>query len=273
MQRSRYSCALAGRLFGFLAVLVVWTMSPAAMAEPEFPGLTGRVVDGAAILSADQERDLTAKLADLEAKTTDQFVIVTLTSLQGYEIEDFGYQLGRHWAIGQEDKNNGVLLIVAPTERAVRIEVGYGLEGLLTDALSRIIIERAILPHFRAGNMAEGVLAGSADILETLTDGELTIEHASPAGADQRNVGFRGVDSSDTPLQTRRPSSLPPVWWFLWFGFVIIFAFISHRNGGSIGGGSWSHRSGGWSSSSGSRGGGFSGGGGSFGGGGASGRW
>ena len=86
---------------------------------------------------------LTQKLADLEAKTTDQLVVVTLKSLQGTSIEDFGYQLGRHWRIGQKDKNNGVLLIVVPDERKVRIEVGYGLEGSLTDAVSRLIIENA----------------------------------------------------------------------------------------------------------------------------------
>ena len=99
-----------------------------------FPTLSGRVVDEANILDASTRAALTEKLAALEAKTTDQLVVVTLKSLQGTSIEDFGYQLGRHWKVGQQGKNNGVLLIVAPSERKVRIEVGYGLEGTLTDA-------------------------------------------------------------------------------------------------------------------------------------------
>src|SRR5215510_9002444 len=104
-----------------LAVTVAWSL--------DFPRLTGRVVDEAGILDPQTKAALEQKLADFEAKTTGQFVVVTLKSLQGTSIEDYGYQLGRAWGIGQKDKNSGVLLIVAPNERKVRIEVGYGLEG------------------------------------------------------------------------------------------------------------------------------------------------
>src|SRR5260370_40538125 len=97
-----------------------------------------------------------------------QVVVVTLKSLQGLSIEDFGYQLGRHWGIGQKDENTGALLIVAPNEHKVRIEVGYGLEGTLTDALSRAIIERDIVPAFKRGDLNGGVLAGTAAILRVL---------------------------------------------------------------------------------------------------------
>jgi uncharacterized protein len=96
-------------------------------------------------------------------------VVVTLKSLQGTSIEDFGVELGRHWRIGQKDKNNGALLIVAPNERKVRIEVGYGLEGALTDAVSRLIIENAITPRFRAGDFAGGITRGVDDIISVLT--------------------------------------------------------------------------------------------------------
>ena len=106
---------------------------PAATAQPKFPPLTGRVVDEAQLLSPADEQELTSTLADLEAKSSDQLVIYTTNSLQGYEIEDFGYQLGRAWQIGQKDTNNGVLLIVAPKDRKVRIEVGRGLEPQLHD--------------------------------------------------------------------------------------------------------------------------------------------
>src|ERR1700730_13511382 len=135
----------------------------------EFPALAGRVVDEANVLDAATRAALTDKLAALEAKTTDQLVVVTLKSLQGTSIEDFGVQLGRHWQIGQKDKNNGVLLIVVPSERRVRIEVGYGLEGTLTDAVSRLIIENGIIPRFRANDFAGGVTRGVDDIISVLT--------------------------------------------------------------------------------------------------------
>ena len=134
-----------------------------------FPPLTGRVVDGASILDPATKQALEQKLADFETKTSGQFVVVTLKSLQGTSIEDFGYQLGRYWQIGQKDKNSGVLLIVAPNERKVRIEVGYGLEGNLTDAVSRLIIENAILPRFRANDYAGGIRRGVDDIIQAAT--------------------------------------------------------------------------------------------------------
>ena len=115
-----------------------------------FPPLTGRVVDEAGILDSATKDALERKLADFESRTTGQLVVVTLKSLQGTSTEDYGYQLGRHWQVGQKDKNSGALLIVAPNERKVRIEVGYGLEGNLTDAVSKLIIENSILPRFKA---------------------------------------------------------------------------------------------------------------------------
>src|SRR5690606_22456892 len=121
-----------------------------------------------------------------EQKSTDQLVVVTVPSLQGYEIEEYGYQLGRHWGIGQKDKDNGVLLIVAPNERKVRIEVGRGLEPIVTDLMSKIIIENAILPEFRRGNYGAGIRAGVRDITATLLgDAEAVKERA------------RGLDGGD----------------------------------------------------------------------------
>jgi uncharacterized protein len=134
-----------------------------------FPELSGRVVDEAGILDAPTRAALTQSLADLEQKTTDQLVVVTLKSLQGTSIEDYGYQLGRRWQIGQKDKSNGVLLIVAPSERKVRIEVGYGLEGTLTDAISKLIIENSILPRFKVADYAGGIKRGVEDIIQVLS--------------------------------------------------------------------------------------------------------
>ena len=137
--------------------------------SPTYPQLTGRVVDDADLLSAADIAELDADLKALEDKSSDQVVVVTLPSLQGYTIEDFGYQLGRHWGIGTKEKDNGVLLIVAPNERKVRIEVGRGLEPLLTDAMSNVIINGAILPRFRTGDYAGGIKEGVKGIELVLT--------------------------------------------------------------------------------------------------------
>src|ERR1700730_9089973 len=134
-----------------------------------FPELTGRVVDDAGILDPATKAALEQKLSDFETKTTGQLVVVTLKSLQGTSIEDYGYQLGRRWQIGQKDKNNGVLLIVAPNERKVRIEVGYGLEGTLTDAITKLIIENSILPRFKVADFSGGIKRGVEDIIQVLS--------------------------------------------------------------------------------------------------------
>src|SRR6201999_1872790 len=153
----------------FIAVLIAFLFSALpAMAAPTFPTLTGRVVDDAHILSDATKASLTQQLEDLENRTSRQLVVVTLPSLQGYEIEDYGYQLGRAWGIGQKKLNNGVLFIVAPNEKRVRIEVGYGLEPILTDALSSVILNSAVVPKFRQGDMQGGVVAGTDAIVQQL---------------------------------------------------------------------------------------------------------
>ncbi|HYE45631.1 MAG TPA: TPM domain-containing protein, partial [Caulobacter sp.] len=150
-----------------LALLVL--AAPALAAAPAFPRLEGRVVDQANMLSPATEADLTRKLEALETSTGRQLVVVTLPTLQGLEIEDYGYRLGRAWGIGEAKADNGVLLIVAPNQRAVRIEVGYGLEPVLTDALTSVILQSAVLPKFRAGEMEAGVVAGTEALITQLT--------------------------------------------------------------------------------------------------------
>src|SRR5262249_48798656 len=142
----------------------------AALAQTfAFPALTGRVVDEAGIVDAGTRAALTEKLAALEAKTTDQLVVATVRSLQGTSVEDYANRLFRHWQLGQGAKNNGVLLLVAPNERRVRIEVGYGLEGTLPDAVGKLIAENAILPRFRANDFAGGITRGVDDVIQVLT--------------------------------------------------------------------------------------------------------
>src|SRR5580698_96907 len=171
------------------AILVAWLCLICACAAQTltFPALSGRVVDEAGILDAPARAALTQSLADLEQKTTDQLVVVTLKSLQGTSIEDYGYQLGRRWKIGQKDKDSGAMLIVAASEREVRIEVGYGLEGTLTDAATKVIIENAILPRFRTGDFAGGIRSGVADIIQLLGGATSTQQGPSAsAPADTR---------------------------------------------------------------------------------------
>ena len=136
------------RWWGWLAAALLLLFAAPAEAQ-DFPKLTGRVVDSANLLSPADEGELTQKLEALETASTRQLVVVTTPDLQGYDIADYGYRLGRAWKIGQDESNNGTLLIVAPNERKVRIEVGYGLEPILTDALSSVIIQTQILPRFR----------------------------------------------------------------------------------------------------------------------------
>ena len=254
------SSAMVARLPVVVTLLLTLFLSAPVLAALTFPPLTGRVVDQADIIPADVEARLTDKLAALEAKTTDQLVVVTLKSLDGTDIADYGYQLGRHWAIGQKDKNNGVLLIVAPNERAVRIEVGYGLEGDLTDAVTRLIIENAIIPRFKAGDMPDGIERGVDDIIQVVS---------GDAAAFKERAAQRPENSNPSDI-------FFSLFIFLLIAFLLLRMMRGRRRrrgpwGWTVGP-TWSSGSGsGWSS--GSSGGGFSGGGGSFGGGGSSGRW
>jgi len=245
------------RLLLILFLLIL--SSPALASEPKFPPLTGRVVDDAGVLNASTQSQLTDVLAAHERSTGQQVVVVTLDSLQGYTIEDYGYQLGRYWGIGQKGKNTGAILIVAPKEHKVRIEVGYGLEGTLTDAASRTIIENDILPSFKGGDFNAGILAGTTSILKVL-GGDASVQ---PSGAESGT-------SADT-------NNSAPVWPLLLFVAIWLLVIILRRRmGPAYGQRSYGYYGGGGFGAGGfggGSGGGFSGGGGSFGGGGASGGW
>ena len=144
-----------------LILLYVALLLPAAAQAQTFPALTGPVVDQANILPPESEARITQKLIALKAQSQRQVTVVTLASLEGYEISDYGYRLGRHWGLGDKARNDAAILIVAPTDRKLRIEVGYGLEPVLTDGLSFLIINRQIVPRFKAGDMPGGIEAGT----------------------------------------------------------------------------------------------------------------
>lgn len=235
------------RFAAFLLLAALCWVCP-AVAGLNFPPLTGRVVDQANILPPAVQNQLTQALVAHEQKTGEQVVVATLQSLDGTDIADYGYQLGRAWGIGQKGKNNGVLLIVAPNERAVRIEVGYGLEGKLTDANTSIIIQQIILPKFRAGDLPGGVVAGTTAILQVL-------------GGD-----VSGLPQKEKFLSASAEWRMRVVAWLI---LLIIFVVIFRRNNNDDD--FWMNGPG--PGSGGGSGGGFSGGGGSFGGGGSSGKW
>ena len=236
--------------------LLLWLFIATAQALT-FPALSGRVVDEGQMLDPATRQQLTQTLEAHEKATGEQVVVVTVPDLQGTPIEDFGYQLGRAWGIGQKDKNTGALLIVARDDRKLRIEVGYGLEDRLTDAQSSVIINQVITPAFKTGNYNQGISDGVGAILQVLGGTAL----AEPAYASGQGGGdFMGEH--------------PGVVLLLFLLFVVVVAacqFYGICNSG--GGGSRSGGFGGGGFGGGGGGGGFRGGGGSFGGGGASGGW
>lgn len=259
------------RRMGLIAILLVVVLAVLQLAAPafaqtatgpSFPPLTGRVTDAAGVLPADVAAALESRLKTLEDSTGTQLVVATVADLEGYEIDEYGYQLGRTWGIGQKDRNTGAILLVAPAQRKLRIEVGYGLEGTLTDAMSSQIIRRTIVPRFKAGDMAGGIVAGADELIQLL---QLPPDQQALAAANAAQTQGKGDDS-------------PGLGALVWLIIIIVWMFLASRPGkrgrrrgpvtvwGPGIGGSWG--GGGFGG-----GGGFSGGGGSFGGGGASGGW
>lgn len=249
------------------ALLFVLCAGLVQAAEPEFPRLDGRVTDAAGVLSPEIRERITGKLKAHEDKSGDQLVVATVPNLQGLTVEDYANRLFRAWKLGETKRNNGALLLVAPTDRKVRIEVGYGLEGAITDAVSKVIITTAIIPKFKQGDIPGGIEAGAEAILSIM---------AGDAEQWQRRA----------PVRSDSVNGIEVVFWIVLILFLIVIVW--RMNGGGGPGGRRRGRggmivfpmpsSGGWSGGfSGGGGGfsdgGFSGGGGSSGGGGASGDW
>jgi uncharacterized protein len=224
-----------------------------------YPALTGRIVDQANIISADTRSSIEPKLVDLETKSEIQLVVATISSLEGQEIEPYANELFRSWKLGEKAKNNGVLLLVAPNEHRVRIEVGYGLEGTLTDALSKVIIANAITPRFKTGDFSGGISRGVDDIITVLTTDASEWQQRPSLRLDNQQTTDPTnwlLIAASIILVTLLIVSPGFRWLFLNLVVNIILSSASSSGSGSS-----------------SSGGGFSGGGGSSGGGGASGSW
>lgn len=221
--------------------------------DADFRNYTGYVNDYANILSDGTKAKLAGLSAEIENKTTSQLAVLTIDTTAPLDIEAYAVKLFEKWGIGRKGKNNGVLILVAVKDRAVRIEVGYGLEGAIPDALAKNIIEKSILPFFKRGDYDTGVLQGAAVVSKLI--------------AGEYNVKISELDN----IKVADPSKKFSIFDFLFLGLFIIMvvrrSFRRGKNGYWYGGGGFGGSSGGFSGGFGGFGGGFSGGGG------ASGRW
>jgi uncharacterized protein len=254
-----------------LAALLVAAPAAAQSALPPLPLAPNRYfTDSAGLVDAGTALRLNEKLRQFDQQTSTQVVVVVMAELPWPSLEDFTARAAEAWRVGRKELDNGAILFVFVKDRAVRIEVGYGLEGALPDATAKRIIEEVIIPAFRQGNFAGGIEAG-ADAMMAATRGEYTAPAATPRTRRRGGGGsillivvilllvnwMIGRNMSRGRYTTygrrgRRSGWGGPVYW---------------------GGGGWGGRGGGWGGGGFGGGGGFSGGGGSFGGGGASGRW
>jgi uncharacterized protein len=272
------------------SLLLGWALGLSLLAAPAiaqtFPKLTGRVVDQADIIPPVEESNLNTQLEQLEKTTGHQLVVATVNSLEGYDVADYGYRLGREWQIGDKEKDDGVVFLIAPNDRKMHIAVGYGLEPVLTDALSGRIIRDTITPKFKAGDMPGGIQDGVNAIAQQI---QLPPEEAAAraAAADKAErdraddgnfgglffVGFIILIFFVLPMLSRMGRGKKHRRSRPWGGAPIIIWGDDDWGGGSGGGSSWGGGGSSWGGGGGGGFGGFSGGGGSFGGGGASGGW
>lgn len=274
------------RFLSGLSGLLLVCLAAAPAVAVDFPPLTGRVVDQAGVMTSTTRGDIAAKSRDLEEKSGIQLVVATVSSLQGGDIETYANELFRTWKLGQTQKNNGVLLLVAPAEHKVRIEVGYDLEGMLTDALASTIISAAIIPRFKSGDLSGGIQHGVDGIISVLSGDTSDWQPKAAVWADGVAIGeavaaiallfflliaiVYGIMKHFGLIHpaghyVRRGNRLVP---------VSANGSSRHSSNWSLGGSSsWSGSSSSDSSDSSSSSDSFSGGGGSSGGGGASGSW
>ncbi|WP_455479885.1 TPM domain-containing protein [Bartonella sp. B23] len=264
----------------FYTLCLIVALESITYAQTKFPPLTGYINDVAHLLDNATKENLTEKLAVLEEKTGDQIVIVTLPTLSGSDIETYSNSLFRAWRLGQKQINNGVLLVIVPSEREVRIEVGYGLEGELTDAISAVIINNFVLPNFREGNYQKGIVEAVHAIIKVITENDsdfsFRIKMKAKVIEEQKKKSekekiainiimfFIFFIMVSLPILAMIFGKKVGPQKYLWMGIIFTPWFlslnaISRRSGGIFDG----H----------SGGGGFKGGGGSSGGGGATGRW
>ncbi|MBL0914443.1 MAG: TPM domain-containing protein, partial [Sphingopyxis sp.] len=192
------------------ASLLALSLVASPAAAQTFPNLTGRVVDQADIIPAAEEADLNVQLEQLEKTTGHKLVVATVNSLDGNDIADYGYKLGREWKIGDAEKDDGVVFLIAPNERRMHIAVGYGLEPVLTDALSGRIIRGVVTPKFKAGDMPGGIQDGVNAIAQQI---QLPPEEAAARAAAADAAERDRADDGD-------------IGGLIFIGFIVFFVVI-----------------------------------------------
>ena len=262
-------------------LLTLAALVPGLASAQTFPALTGPVVDQANVIPDDVEARIGQKLVALKTQSQRQLQVVTVASLEDYDIADYSNRLFRSWQLGDKERNDGVMLVIAPNQRRMRIEVGYGMEPIITDGFSFLVINKIITPKFKAGDLPGGIEAGTDALIEQMT---LPPDQAAQIGAKAN------AQQRQQAKQHFNPASM--VWIFVFFLFFILPMIRRMRGGrrygssglGQVimwsvldgmtrGGGGSGFGGGGGSDWGGGGGGGWSGGGGSSGGGGASGGW
>ena len=199
-----------------LAAMFLSAISSAAM---EVPFLSGRVTDNAEVLNDGTRRSITERLKAHEEKTGDQIAVLTVPSLEGENIEEYAVKVFESWKLGKKGKDNGVLIIVAPKDRRMRIEVGYGLEGTLTDLAAGRIVRNVMTPRFKAGDYNSGIDDGVQAILDLLEKGEAPSGEGSEGGRDKASSGLN-IEPPDMSLTERILIGA-----FI-FGIIGLFTFI-----------------------------------------------
>jgi uncharacterized protein len=252
------------------ASIVVLFLAASLVAALEIPPLRGRVNDYAGVMSQDQVRSLESQLAQFDQETGHQVAVLTVPTLEGEDIEGFSIRVAESWKIGKKGFDNGVILVVAVKDRRLRLEVGYGLEGVLPDAIAKTITSNYIVPRFRSQDYAGGIIAGIDAVLKVIKKEPLP-ESARRKDRDQGSqlnsiamfiitLAVFGLMAFASTARRRKNSMWAP----RGRGHSPIIFGPGGFGGGYYGGGGFG---------GGSDGGGFSGGGGSFGGGGASDSW
>ncbi|MCX6012795.1 MAG: TPM domain-containing protein, partial [Chloroflexi bacterium] len=173
----------------FLALLFIG-LSCTKDTDIKFPSPEGYVNDFAYLLTDDEYIDIDAQLTVLEIDTSAEVVVVTIDSLEGVSIEDYAVKLFEAWDIGKKDKDNGILLLIAVQESETKIEVGYGLEEIITDGRAGRILDEAVLPHFKEGDYASGIIAGVDAIEEYIRAGTPQVEPGSKSFIDRIHLSL-----------------------------------------------------------------------------------
>ncbi len=182
---------------------VAMLLSAFSVPDTDVPFLTGRVTDNAYLLSSETHSLLTDSLKAHETRTTNQVVVLTIPSIGGESIEGYANRVFNEWKLGQEGKDNGVLIIVVPDDRRMRIEVGYGLEGILTDLTASRIIQFVMTPKFRDGDYGGGIVDGTLAVIDILEGGYLDEGLAFAETGNNESVGLSGLESSDLTITER----------------------------------------------------------------------